>query len=234
MLAMVIVVVTVSAALLVGAALGVFAKLPESIEGFMLAMAGGALIVAVMLELIQPSGEHLSTISVVLAVAMGAAAFTGLDWLQKRLLGASSGGGLLLAITLDGIPENLALGVALIGAGPTEVAALAGSIFLSNLPEAAGGAKSMLKNGRSKGGTVVLWMATAGLLAIAAIVGNLALSDVSEDVLALIRCFAAGAVTASLATEVFPTAYKKDHMGTGIAVTLGLLIAYALNALSGG
>ncbi len=55
----------------------------------------------------------------------------------------------LAAITLDGIPENLALGVALIGAGPLQVASLSGSIFLSNLPEAAEGAQEMA-NGRSK------------------------------------------------------------------------------------
>lgn len=37
--------------------------------------------------------------------------FVGVDLLVDRKLGAESGGGLLAAITLDGIPENLALGV---------------------------------------------------------------------------------------------------------------------------
>lgn len=43
-------------------------------------------------------------------------------------------------------PENLAFGVALIGASLLAVAALSASILLSNLPEAAGGAKEMANN----------------------------------------------------------------------------------------
>ena len=44
---------------------------------------------------------------------------------------------------------------------------------------------------------------------------------------------AAGAVVASLATEVFPKAFKEDHYFAGIATTLGLLLALALSNLSG-
>jgi ZIP family zinc transporter len=80
----------------------------------------------------------------------------------------------------------------------------------------------------------MLWTGTAALLATAAIVGNLALQDVSESWLAAIRCFAAGAVAASLATEVFPKAFSEDHFGTGIAIAAGLLAALGLSQLSGG
>lgn len=65
----------------------------------------------------------------------GAGVFVGLDRVVKATLGPDSGGGLLAAITLDGIPENLSLGVALIGAGPLQVASLSGSIFLSTCPK---------------------------------------------------------------------------------------------------
>ena len=85
-----------------------------------------------------------------MTVFVGAITFTILDYLVKVKWGSKSGGGLLAAITLDGIPENLALGVALIGAGPLSVAALSGSILLSNLPEAAGGAKEMAEDDNSK------------------------------------------------------------------------------------
>ncbi len=49
--------------------------------------------------------------------------------------------------------------------------------------------------------------------------------------LALIRCVAGGAVTASLATEVFPKAFKEDHYMTGIATALGVMLAIALGQL---
>ncbi|SIO09635.1 ZIP family metal transporter [Vannielia litorea] len=227
-------VAAVSAALIAGAAWGLWGRLPKGLEGFLVAMAGGALIVSVTLELIEPASHHVSVPALSLAVAAGALVFTGLDWLIEKRTKGSQGAGLLLAITLDGIPENLALGVALIGAGLPEVAALAGSILLSNLPEAAGGAKEMREGRMSRGRIMLLWTVTACVLAAAALIGNLALADAGDEVLALIRGFAAGAVTASLATEVFPQAYREERMGTGIAVTLGLLAAFALSTLSGG
>ncbi len=234
MLMMAIVVLTVSAALLAGALWGIYGKLSVSLEGFLVAIAGGALIVSVVSELIEPSMEHLSVWAAMGGMAAGAIVFTGADWLIARYWGDDSGGGLLAAITLDGIPENLALGVALIGAGALEVAALAGSIFLSNLPEAAGGARDMASDGSGKLRIFGLWAATAALLAAAAIAGNLLLAGVGKHILAIIRCFAAGAVVASLATEVFPKAYNEDRKLAGIATALGLALAFLLGSLSKG
>jgi zinc transporter, ZIP family len=231
---MLIVVLAVSGALIAGALWGIYGKLSAPVEGFLVAVAGGALIVSIVSELIEPSMDHLSVWSSMGGMALGALVFTGADWLIARYWREDSGGGLLAAITLDGVPENLALGVALIGAGATEVAALAGSIFLSNLPEAAGGARDMAGGGASKARTFGLWTATAALLAAAAVAGNLLLAGVSKDVLALIRCFAGGAVVASLATEVFPKAYNEDRKLAGIATALGLGLAFLLGSLSGG
>jgi len=228
---MVIVILVVSAALIAGALWGMYGKLPAQVNGFMIALAGGALIQSLMEEMITPASLNLSLYTIVLFVLCGAGVFTALDYWIDEKWGDNSGGGLLAAITLDGVPENLALGVALIGAGPAEVAALAGAIFLSNLPEAAGGAKNMVNDGHNKKKVLSLWIATAGLLSLSAIVGNLALSDVPLHYLDMIKCFAAGAVVASLATEVFPQSFKQDHHLSGIAVAIGLCVAYALGQL---
>lgn len=135
----IVVIVVVSAALVAGAAWGTYGRLPTQLEGFVVALAGGALMVSAVLELIDPATDVAPLWAVGACVLAVAAAFSGLDLLVKKKFGSDSGGCLLAAITLDGIPENLALGVALIGAGPLQVASLSGSIFLSNLPEAAGG-----------------------------------------------------------------------------------------------
>lgn len=227
----VVVILVVSGALLLGAAWGIYGRLPKAVEGFILALAGGALIISVVLELVKPATEQTSIWAAFALVLVGAAVFIMLDYLVKKKWGSGSGGGLLAAITLDGIPENLALGVALIGAGPLQVAALSGSIFLSNLPEAAGGAKEMSRGRRSKGSVLALWAATAVLLSAAALAGNLLLSGVSKDVLSLIKCFAGGAVVASLATEVFPKAFKEDSYWAGIATAIGLVLALYLDQL---
>lgn len=231
MLTTVIVVIIVSGALIIGACWGIYGNLPKKLEGFLVALAGGALLVSAILELINPALEKNSIPITLIIVFLGAITFTGLDYLIKEKWGGKKGGGLLAAITLDGIPENLALGVALIGAGPLSVAALSGSILLSNLPEAAGGAKEMAKNKISKKKVLILWVSTALILSAAAILGNLLLEGVSEEYLNYIKCFAGGAVVGSLAIEVFPQAFKNDKYWTGVATALGLVIALYLNTL---
>ncbi|VWX61473.1 ZIP family metal transporter [Sphingorhabdus sp. 109] len=227
-----LVVGVVSAALIAGALWGIYGKLSRKTEGFVIALAGGALIVSLVSELIQPAVAQSNLWVGLGAVAAGAMVFSVVDYWIDEKWGAEGGGGLLAAITLDGVPENLALGVALIGAAPIEVAALAGSILLSNLPEAAGGAKQMVGNGLSRGRTLGLWAMTALILSAAAIIGYFALEGVSPHVLAATRCFAAGAVVASLATEVFPKAYKEDHHMAGVATAIGVILAVFLGELA--
>ena len=48
------VVLEVSGALVAGAAWGIYGKLPERVEGFLVALAGGALLLSVTSELIEP------------------------------------------------------------------------------------------------------------------------------------------------------------------------------------
>lgn len=215
-----------SVALVIGAFWGIYGNLSKRFEGFLVALAGGALLVSALLELINPSLEKNSIPIVLSMVFIGATTFTILDYLVKKKWGSQSGGGLLAAITLDGIPENLALGVALIGAEPLSIAALSGSILLSNLPEAAGGAKEMSNNDNSKKKVLLLWTGTALLLSAAALLGHYLLADVSKEYLNYIKCFAGGAVVASLALEVFPKSFKKDKYWTGLATTIGLILAF--------
>ncbi|ALM19850.1 zinc transporter [Nonlabens sp. MIC269] len=226
-----IVILTVSAALILGAVWGIYGSLSKKLEGFLVALAGGALLVSAILELIHPSLKNDSVGITLLCVFLGATIFTGLDYIIKEKWGSNSGAGLLAAITLDGIPENLALGVALISASPLSVAALSGSILLSNLPEAAGGAKEMAENTSSKRKILILWIATAIILSIAALIGNFLLDDVPKSYLNYIKCFAGGAVVASLAIEVFPKAFKENKYWSGVATAIGLILALYLNTL---
>lgn len=226
-----IVIGVTTAALLFGALWGVYGKLSDNVEGFIVAMAGGALIVSVMAELLEPASEHVALWALLSMFGAGAVVFTAVDvWIDSRI-GQDSGGGLLAAVVVDGVPENLALGVALISAGPAGVLALAGSIFLSNLPEAAGGARNMRNNGFSAAKVFGVWLTAALILGAAAIAGYQLFSPADKPVIALIQGFAAGAVVASLATEVFPKAYRKDNDAVGIAVAIGVACAFGLHQL---
>ena len=226
-----IVIGVVSAALIAGALLGLSGWLSETAIGFIVALAGGALIISVVMELIEPAIANSSLLTVMIWVGIGGLVFSAANyWIDEKFRRAK-GGGLMLAVTLDGIPENLALGVALIGSGPGAVAALSGSIFLSNLPEAAGSAIEMKEGGSPAWRIVLMWTGVAGLLAAAAIIGHAALSGLDPDILSAIRAFAAGTVVASLASEVFPDAYKNSRHLSGIAVTLGVILAVCLHQI---
>lgn len=225
------VIIVVSGALIIGALWGLYGRLPSWLEGNLLALAGGALMISVVIELIQPAVTDSGVWVTAAFTMLGAVAFASVDYLLDEKLNADGGSGLLAAITLDGIPENLALGVALISGNVMQVAALAGSILLSNLPEAAGGAKEMRRNGASNKKVLMLWIGAAILLSLAAILGKVLLKNVDDAIISAINCFAAGAVIASLATEVFPTAFKRSNHWAGISTTIGLTLALALNQL---
>jgi len=227
------VIIVVSGALIIGALWGLYGRLPSWLEGNLLALAGGALMISVVIELIQPAVTDSGVWVTAAFTMLGAVVFASVDYLLDEKLNADGGSGLLAAITLDGIPENLALGVALISGNVMQVAALAGSILLSNLPEAAGGAKEMRRNGASNKKVLMLWIGAAILLSLAAILGKVLLKNVDDAIISAINCFAAGAVIASLATEVFPTAFKRSNHWAGISTTIGLILALALNQLGG-
>ena len=228
-----LVIAIVSAALIAGAVWGLWIGMSKTTEGLLLALAGGALIHALVAEMLAPAVENSGLLPTVIAALAGAAVFTFADRAVDRRMRNAGGWGLMLAIMLDGIPENLALGVTLIHAGPLEAAALAGAILLSNLPEAAGGAREMARDGMSRGKGLALWSGAAVLLSGAALAGNKLLAGVPEAWLGPIDAFAAGAVVASLAAEVFPKAFEESHFATGIAVAAGLLLALGLGELGG-
>lgn len=233
MLSFAVMVLAVAGALILGAAWGLYGYMPAWLKGFIIALGGGAMIQSLMTDLIEPSAATAGTVWTVTFVGLGAATFTLLDYLIDDVWASTAGFGLLLAATLDGFPESIALGIEMVGSGPAGAAALAGAIFLSNLPEAAGGAAQMRAAGMMRRKAMILWTATAILLAIATIGGNLFLTELPHKHLAAIRCLAAGAVVSSLATEVFPEAFKDDHQLSGIAVALGLVLSLVLGATGG-
>ena len=131
-------------------------------------------------------------------------------------------------MTLDGVPENLALGVGLAEGGSY---ALLASIVASNFPEAFGGAAKLRQGGVSSARVLSVWGLTAVLLAVALVAGRLAADVASEQSLGLLAAFAAGAVLASVADSVMPEAYAEGGPLVAFATSGGFLVAYALTTL---
>jgi ZIP family zinc transporter len=221
--------VVTGGALVIGAALGCFRTPPKQVTAGMLAFAAGALIVAVAFELFQPAHREAGLARASAALVVGAATFIAVDLLLQRYAGASAAGlALVAAATLDGIPENLALGVGLAESGSY---ALLASIVASNLPEAFGGAARMRQGGVSSARVLSVWVLTAVLVSLALVAGRLAADVASEQWLGMLSAFAAGAVLASLADSVMPEAYAEGGPLVAFATSGGFLVAYALTTL---
>lgn len=139
----------------------------------------------------------------------------------------AAGLALLAAVTLDGVPENVALGVSL-GEGTGGLALLA-AIFVSNLPEALVGASSMRTQGKSSGTILGLWTACAALLVIAVVVGAGPLSGSDPGAISLPLAFAAGAVIASLADTLMPEAFEHGGPAVALSTAAGFVLSFTLS-----
>lgn len=136
---------------------------------------------------------------------------------------------LVAAVTLDGIPENVALGVSMTGDTSDGFStALLVAIFSSNLPESLAGAVSMRRGGRSPAFAISVWAVTALLLTFAVVVGRATAAGLRPYQLAFAAAFAGGAVLASLADTLMPEAFEHGRPLNSLATTVGFLLSFVL------
>jgi zinc transporter, ZIP family len=219
-----------SSALVIGAVAGAYWTPPRPLLASALAFASGALITALAFDLFQESFKHGGAWLSSIGLLLGAAAFVVADEaLDRHIKGAGSGVSafaLLAAVTLDGVPENMALGVSLLERTGGGTLTLLVAIFLSNLPEALGGAVGMRQQGRSRRFAIGVWSVTAIILAV--VLGNVALSSAGEGALAVLLSFAGGAVLASLADTLMPDAYREGGKWVAFATAAGFLLSFLI------
>jgi zinc transporter, ZIP family len=224
-----------SSALVIGAVAGAYWTPPKALLASALAFASGALITALAFDLFQESFERGGAWVSAIGLLLGAATFVAADELLDRYIEGAGGNvsafALLAGVTLDGIPENMALGVSLLESSGAGALTLLVAIFFSNLPEALGGAVGMRQQGRSRGFAIGVWSATAVVLAVAVVLGNFALSGMGEGPLAVLLSFAGGAVLASLADTLMPDAYREGGAWVALATTAGFLLSFLISEI---
>jgi ZIP family zinc transporter len=235
--------IAASSALVIGAAAGVRWSPPKRVTGVLLAFASGALISALTFELFEEAFAMAGGWHAGLGLLAGAAAFVIADTLLDRYVsgrsdpdgrevaaaGARRGVGLALlaAVTLDGVPENLALGVSLVGGASLSLLV---AIFFSNLPESLVGAVAMRKSGMSGRTVLLTWGVCAVLLAVAVVLGRATAGTLSDEVLAVALAFAGGAVLASLADTLMPEAFEHGRPLNAFATAGGFFLSFMLAA----
>ena len=233
-------------ALLIGAALATVSRIPQRVLAGVMAFGAGVLISALAFELTHEAHKRGGLISTVLGFVVGAAAFTAANVWISRTGGhhrkrssdhmqqkAHEGSGLAIAVgaLFDGIPESIAIGVSLLadkGVGLVAVAA----VFMSNLPEGLSSATGMRKAGRSNAYIFGVWGGIALACGLAAMFGNLAVSQADPAVIAIVLAVAAGAILAMIVDTMIPEAFEIAHEYAGLITVIGFLAAFVLSKLA--
>ena len=143
---------------------------------------------------------------------------------------ADAGTALALGAFLDGIPEQLVLGIGLAAGGGVSVGLLA-AIFISNLPEAVGSATDMRASGRTPATIARLWTVVAVICTLATVAGYGIADSASGDLQAAINGFAAGALLVMLIDSMIPEAARQAGKVAGLVTVLGFAVAAALSSV---
>jgi ZIP family zinc transporter len=228
-----------ASALVIGALLGMAKSWPDRLVGVVLAFGAGALISAVSFDLAQ-EGARIGDPGVLgLGLGLGAITYFGLN----RTLGRrpqrgneaaaddNAGAALALGAFLDGIPEQLVLGIG-VAAGEGVSVGLLVAIFVSNLPEAIGSSAEMRAAGTRPAAIRRLWVFVALVCTAAAAAGYAIADSVSGNLNAGVDGFAAGALLVMLIDSMIPDAVRKGGDISGLVTVLGFAVAAALSGIA--
>ena len=219
-----------ASSLVLGALLGLRGGWSDRRVGLVLAFGAGALISAVSFELVEEGGNVGAPGWLGLGLASGALVYFAADRFVER---RASGGGTSLALGafLDGIPEQLVLGISIAGGAGVSLGLLA-AIFVSNLPEAIGSATEMRAGGSGPRRIRRLWLGVAAVCTAATVVGYAIADTTGGNLQGAIDGFAAGALLVMLSDSMIPDAREKAGRVAGLVTVLGFAVAAALSGVS--
>lgn len=235
-------------ALLLGAAVGWFLRVPQRVIAGIMAFGSGVLISALAFELMDEAYKRGGFEATAIGFVGGAAAYTLANWLlathgakhrkrsgeQQPSEQEDSGSGLAIAVgaLLDGIPESVVIGLSMLNGGAVSTVAVI-AIFLSNVPEGLSSSAGMKKAGRSVAYVFGVWAVIAVVSGLASLAGYTLFDRFGADIVAATTATAAGAILAMLVDTMIPEAFQEAHDFAGLITVLGFLAAFVLSKIEG-
>lgn len=229
-------------ALVLGALVGLYIRIPKKITGFIMALGTGVLIGAASFELLGKIEEKSGYSYVIFGFLLGAILFTIAEFLisnkggkeRKRSDGkkkGASGSGMAIFIgsIMDAIPESIIIGVSLLKEN-TVSWVLVFAIFISNFPEALSSSVGLKKDGYTNKKIIFMWVIVFGLSSISSLLGFVVFKQLSGDYMYLVSGVAAGAIIAMVSSTMMPEAFEEGGPLVGLLSAIGLLCSYILSS----
>jgi zinc transporter, ZIP family len=243
----------VALSLVAGALVAARLRLPERVAATLTAFGGGVLLAAVALELVPGADAEAGTALTTAGLVAGTLVYVAADaWLSRRessaglrramhaaaagdtgpaeeMMRSESARGLSIAagLTIDGVPESLALGLT-IAEDELGVALLAG-IVIGNVVESYGAAQPIIAGGRTPGFAIRVLGGIGLALALATALGGTVLAGASPEFVGTAQAVAAGAVLAVVTIAVIPHAFEEVSRRVATASVAGFVLGYLLS-----
>jgi len=226
--------------LVAGAAIGIFFNIKRKTIAAFMAFGSGVLICALTFGLMEEAFKHGGFDAIIIGFLLGGITFIAADYFIHILGGRghrkhkfsqntkSSGPAITIGTLLDGIPESIALGIAIFNNQGVGILMLT-AIVLSNFPEGISSISGLRGEGMKKWQIIGMWLAVA-LVTMAIVVASFVfLHDLDLNSIGILESFAAGAILAMLADSMMPEAYEEGGYGVGIMTILGFLTSFIIS-----
>lgn len=228
-------------ALLVGALIAWFIKVPSAVVASVMAFGAGVLISALAFDLVGEAMAEAGIWPTVTGFATGAVVYVFVNvLLDKRDVRNRRGGGedspgtgtgIAAGALLDGVPESMALGLSMLAGNGVSVPILA-AIIISNVPEALASTAELKASGKKASYVFVLWGGIALAAALASLAGFSILADAPVELTGFITSLAAGAMLAMICDTMIPDAFRRAQSYTGLLATLGFLTSLIIHEVA--
>lgn len=218
-------------ALLLSGILAYYLKLPPKVLGWLGGFGAGALLVAIMTDLLPQEEEFLSLQEVGLWLLVGASIFLVADYFVLKRFGGEEGEegeggaiGIVIGAIVDGIPESVIFGIQLATGVPISVQFVF-AIWISNVPQSFVPSADMAESGWAKSKVALMWTAVVMACGIAAALGYLLAANLSDVNGARAAGIAAGGLLAMLTNSLIPFSVKRGAAWAGLGTVIGFVLS---------
>jgi ZIP family zinc transporter len=208
---------------LAGALLGRYVRFGDDHILFLTAFGAGILISAAIFEMVIEAEKALGIVLTLIAFVAGSVTFMVADYIAEKKGG---GAAMLLGMSLDTLPESLAIGATLASGAGFVLAALIG---IQNVPEGIASYREM-RSGRTAFSNPRKALTAIGIVSampVALGLAGLFYLQGMQHIIAWVLGFSAGGIFYMLFYDMIPKAHKDRKWLPTFGSVLGFIIGFA-------